>query len=62
MRETVFDDGVAIPTPRYSRAKLLDGDIITGPAMIVQHNSTTLLPPGYHAKVLPHGDLHIIRH
>ncbi len=61
VRDTVFDDGRAIPTPRYLRAKLLDGDIITGPALIVQHNSTTLLPPGYHAKVLSHGDLHIAR-
>lgn len=61
VRDTVFDEGRAIPTPRYLREKLLEGDIITGPAMIVQHNSTTLLPPDYHANVLSHGDLHIAR-
>ena len=60
-RDTVFDDGHVISTPRYQRAKLLEGDIVTGPAMIVQHNSTTLLPPGYRAKVLSYGDLHITR-
>ena len=42
-------------------AKLLDGDIVNGPALIVQHNSTTLLPPGYRAAVLSHGDMHIAR-
>jgi N-methylhydantoinase A len=40
---------------------LLDGDTVNGPALIVQHNSTTLLPPGYRATVLSHGDMHIVR-
>jgi N-methylhydantoinase A len=61
VRETIFDDGKVTPTPRYMRAKLLDGDIVNGPALIVQHNSTTLLPPGYRACVLSHGDLHMSR-
>jgi N-methylhydantoinase A len=60
-RDTIFDDGTKTPTPRYRRSKLLDGDTIAGPALIVQHNSTTLLPPGYHATVLAHGDMHIVR-
>ena len=30
-------------------------------ALVVQHNSTTLLPPGYTARVLSHGDMHIVR-
>ncbi len=61
VRDTIFDDGSVMPTPRYLRASLLDGDIVNGPALIVQHNSTTLLPPGYRAHVLSHGDLHISR-
>ncbi len=61
VRETIFDDGSAVPTPRYQRSKLLDGDIVNGPALIVQHNSTTLLPPAYRAVVLSHGDMHIAR-
>lgn len=61
VRDTIFDDGAPTPTPRYQRAKLLDGDIVRGPALVVQHNSTTLLPPGYTARVLSHGDMHIVR-
>jgi N-methylhydantoinase A len=60
-RNTVFDDGKAVPTPRYDRAKLLAEDVVSGPALIVQHNSTTLVPPGYSASVLSHGDMRIAR-
>jgi N-methylhydantoinase A len=61
VRDTIFDDGSVVPTPRYQRSKLLDGDTVNGPALVVQHNSTTLLPPGYRAVVLSHGDMHIAR-
>jgi N-methylhydantoinase A len=61
VRETVFDDGKAVATPRYDRGKLLAGDKIVGPALIVQHNSTTLVPPKYKAVVLGHGDIHLNR-
>ena len=57
VRDTVFDDGKSVKTPRYDRGKLLAGDKITGPALIVQHNSTTLVPPKYKALVMGHGDL-----
>lgn len=60
-RDTVFDDGKAVPTPRYDRTKLLADDVIKGPALIVQHNSTTLVPPGYIANVLSHGDMRVAR-
>ncbi|MEA2866292.1 MAG: hypothetical protein QOE39_1007, partial [Bradyrhizobium sp.] len=60
-RETVFDDGKAVPTPRYDRARLLADDVVSGPALIVQHNSTTLVPPAYSASVLSHGDMRIAR-
>ncbi len=29
----MFDDGSAVPTPRYQRSKLLAGDMVTGPAL-----------------------------
>ncbi|SSC72190.1 unnamed protein product [Ciceribacter sp. T2.26MG-112.2] len=61
-RETIFDDGVAHPTPRYDRSKLGHGVTLSGPAILLQHNSTTLLPPGYMAEVLLHGGLRINRH
>jgi len=60
-RNTVFDDGKAVPTPRYDRARLLAEDVVSGPALIVQHNSTTLVPPGYSASVLSRGDMRIAR-
>ncbi|GGC80803.1 hydantoinase/oxoprolinase family protein [Chelatococcus reniformis] len=60
-RETIFDDGHAVDTPRYQRAKLLADDVIVGPALIAQHNSTVLVPPGRKAVVLGHGDIRITR-
>jgi N-methylhydantoinase A len=61
VRDTVFDDGKPTPTTRYARGKLKDGDTVSGPALIVQHNSTTLVPPGYLATVLTYGDIHVAR-
>ena len=61
VRETVFDDGKPYATPRFARAKLLADDKVSGPALIVQHNSTTLVPPGYVASVLSHGDMRVAR-
>ncbi|WP_212523523.1 hydantoinase/oxoprolinase family protein [Actibacterium sp. MT2.3-13A] len=59
--DTIFDDGHATPTPRYDRTRLLAEDRITGPAIITQHNSTTIVPPGFAATVLGHGDIRIER-
>jgi len=60
-RRTVFDDGQALDTPRYQRENLLADDVITGPALVIQHNSTTLVPPGYIATVMTYGDMLIRR-
>ncbi len=60
-RSTVFEDHGACDTPRYDRMKLQAKDSVTGPAIISQHNSTTLIPPDYTATVLGHGDIRIIR-
>jgi N-methylhydantoinase A len=60
-RRTVFDNGEALDTPRYQREKLLALDTIEGPALIIQHNSTTVVPPGYTASVMHYGDMHIAR-
>ena len=59
--DTVFDDGHPTPTPRYNREKLLAEDRVNGPAIITQHNSTTIVPPGYVATVLGHGDIRVTR-
>lgn len=60
-RPTVFDEGGAVDTPRYDRTLLKADDRIAGPALVTQHNSTTLIPPGHVAHVLAHGDLRIAR-
>ncbi|TVQ57901.1 MAG: hydantoinase/oxoprolinase family protein [Rhodobacteraceae bacterium] len=59
--DTVFEGVGAVETPRYDRTKLLADDVVDGPALITQHNSTTLVPPGYTATVLGHGDIRIAR-
>ncbi|WP_108659694.1 hydantoinase/oxoprolinase family protein [Acuticoccus kandeliae] len=58
-RLTTFDDGQRIETPRYRRRELLAGDRVGGPAILVQHNSTTLVPPGWVATVLSQGDVRL---
>lgn len=60
-RPTTFDDGQTIQTPRFDRMKLKAGDTVTGPAVIVQQNSTTIVPPGFVAQVMRLGDLVISR-
>jgi N-methylhydantoinase A len=60
-RPTTFDDGQIVDTPRYDRNRLKAGHKIGGPAILIQHNSTTLLPPGYLAEVAEFGNLHVRR-
>ncbi|MCP8687190.1 hydantoinase/oxoprolinase family protein [Marinobacterium sedimentorum] len=61
-RETIFDDGSARITPRYDRSRLRAGQFIEGPAMLMQHDSTSLVPPGWVAKVTPYGNVIISQH
>jgi len=50
-RDTIFDTGEKVETPRYDRLKLKAGHVVPGPAVVIQHNSTTVVPPGYRATV-----------
>lgn len=59
--DTIFDDGKPTSTPRYDRSKMLKDDTVEGPAIVTQHNSTTIVPPGYTATVLAYGDMRIAR-
>jgi N-methylhydantoinase A len=59
VRATTFDDGRTLDTPRYDRAKLYAGDLVPGPALLHQHNATTLVPPGYVAETLDYGNTRI---
>ena len=58
-RPTTFDDGRTLDTPRYDRTKLRAGDLVEGPALLHQHNATTLIPPGYVAETLDYGNTRI---
>lgn len=59
VRPTTFDNGQTLETPRYDRMKLYSGDVVSGPAILIQHNSTTLVPPGYVAETLDYGNTRI---
>lgn len=47
--QAVYFDGWW-PTPLFRRADLLPGTFLAGPALIVQEDTTTLLPPGWQAR------------
>lgn len=59
VRPTTFDCGRTLDTPRYDRTRLYAGDRVPGPAILVQHNATTLVPPGYVAETLDFGNTRI---
>ena len=60
-RRTTFDDGTTADTPRYDRGRLRAGHRVAGPAVLIQHNSTVLVPPAYAAEVSEYGSLHVRR-
>ena len=43
--------GAFLDTPVYNRQKLAAGDIFTGPAVVEEPDSTTIVPPGYQVNV-----------
>ncbi|CAM5459268.1 N-methylhydantoinase A [Aquamicrobium terrae] len=61
VRTTTFDDGRTLETPRYDRSKLYAGDKVPGPAILIQHDSTTLVPPDYVAETLEYGNTRVHR-
>jgi N-methylhydantoinase A len=59
-RAVVFSDSTeAVDTPLYDREILPAKATISGPALLGQTDSTTLLPPGSTARVDEHANLHI---
>ena len=60
-RETTFDDGRTVDTPRYDRLQFKAGHCIPRPAILIQYNSTILVPPAYLCEVSAHGNLLIRR-
>jgi N-methylhydantoinase A len=58
-RRPVYFEGKYRATPTYARAALTAGNRITGPALIEEHASTTVLLPGDRLEVDPYGHLTI---
>jgi N-methylhydantoinase A len=57
-RKVRFQESSDVQTsPIYERDRLLAGNEVTGPAVIEQADSTTLVPPSFKALVDPHGRL-----
>jgi len=53
----VYFDGKAVKTPAYGRDDLRAGNRISGPALVEEHASTTVLLPGDRMKVDGFGNL-----
>lgn len=49
--------GQWVDTPNYDRSKLAVGERVSGPAIIRQYDTTTVLLPDHYAEVDPHGNL-----
>ena len=56
-REVCFASAAPLPTPVYVRDKLQPGDVIAGPAVIDQMDSTTVIFPGDIARIDPLGNI-----
>ncbi|MFZ3454033.1 hydantoinase/oxoprolinase family protein [Arthrobacter sp. 7Tela_A1] len=54
---TIFVEGSTIEAKVYDRDRLLAGNVVSGPAVIAEMDSTTLVLPGHTAAVHPHGSL-----
>ena len=53
----VYFDGVWRATPIYARERLRGGDRVSGPALVIEYSSTTVLPPGCNLRVDGYGVL-----
>jgi N-methylhydantoinase A len=53
----MYFDGVWRATPIYARERLRPGDRISGPALVIEYSSTTVLSPGCHLRVDGYGAL-----
>ena len=57
-RETeIFVDGKKVAAKIYDRTKLLAGNVVAGPAIVTEMDSTTLILPDHEATVHPSGSL-----
>ena len=52
-----FESGGVVPTSFVQREGLSPGDVVAGPAIVEEWDSTTVVPPGVVARVAPLGEL-----
>ncbi|GAB3249678.1 hydantoinase/oxoprolinase family protein [Kineosporia babensis] len=55
----VDGSAVSLPTAVHNRDELEPGDLITGPALVEQMDSTVVVPPGFAGPVHPDGTLEL---
>lgn len=60
-KRDVYFNGEFVATPVVQRDRLVLNETIKGPAVIEESGSTTVLPPGWKAVVLAHGELMLER-
>lgn len=56
-KHEIWADGSPVEAMLYDRTRLLAGNVVTGPAVITEMDSTTLVLPGHAATVHPSGSL-----
>ncbi|HEX5847563.1 MAG TPA: hydantoinase/oxoprolinase family protein, partial [Rubrobacter sp.] len=56
-QDRVYFDGGWRDTPIYDRARLEPGNVVAGPAVVVQDDTTTVLEPGYAGTVDRFGNI-----
>ena len=54
---SIYHGGETLATPYYLRNLLDPGNSITGPAIILEYSSTTLVPRGFEATIDPWGNI-----
>jgi N-methylhydantoinase A len=60
-RADVWIDGAMRSAALFSRATLLAGQTFSGPAVVMQDDCTTVVPPGFGVRVDEHTNLRIVR-
>jgi N-methylhydantoinase A len=60
-RLVYFEGHGRVETPVYDRARMLFENALSGPAVIEQYDSCTLLPPGWRLRIDPIGNLELSR-
>jgi len=60
-RKVCFPDSDLVSCWVYERSKLVAGNLIEGPAVVEQLDSTTVIPPSMVAEVDAYGNLHVQR-